>query len=62
MFRNVEYGFEFELIFNGEVFDGKVVFLVVGNGFVEVGVFFLGDVLRVFIIKKKLDYGLYRIL
>jgi len=38
-----EQGFEFKLSFDGELFDGEVVFPIVGEGFVEGGVFFLGD-------------------
>lgn len=42
-----ENGLEFQLSFHREVFEGKVVFPIVGEGLVERGILVLRNVLRV---------------
>jgi hypothetical protein len=40
---DIEDGLELQLTFDGEVLDGKMVFPIVGEGFIEGRVLFLGD-------------------
>merc|ERR1712235_125297 len=46
-FGDEEKGAEFELTLDGEVLDGQVIFPVVGEGLVELGVLLIGDIIWV---------------
>jgi hypothetical protein len=46
-FWDEKKGSEFELTFDGEMFYGQMVFPIVGEGFVEFGIFFVSDIVWV---------------